>query len=394
MKIRLLIHNGYAGGGTVRTTMNNAGALRARGHDVEVISVYRRRESPAIPVPRGVLFRPLVDIWTINHPDTALATQARGLAVRGVVRAVNRIPPVLYSREDSRRNRFNLLGEFAMYRYIRSVRDGVLVGTRPGINLAITRFGRSGAALVGQDHLNLAIYPEGLKEQIRRSYGRLDAVVSLTEGDAADYRGLLGEQTRVLAIPNAMPDLGGRRATYNPDGKLVVAVGRLTRQKGFDLLLKAWATVTTRHPDWRLEIYGSGNDAALQGHIDRRGIGETARLMGHSEAVWDVLTRASLFVLSSRFEGFPMALLEAMGMGLPVVSFDCPTGPRDLIEDGRNGYLVAAGDVGALAERICDLIEDPARRQVFGAAAATRAPSYDLAALAVRWEELFDELTA
>ena len=171
----------------------------------------------------------------------------------------------------------------------------------------------------------------------------------LTERDAEDYRAVLGGRVRVVRVPNAARDPGTRRAG---DAKVVVAAGRLTRQKGFDLLVDAYAQVAHRYPDWQLHIYGSGEERGrLLAQIHRLGLERQVRLMGYSGTLSEQLSQAALYVMSSRVEGFPMVLLEAMAVGLPVVSFDCPNGPADLVRQGTNGVLVRAGGRGRPGRR-------------------------------------------
>jgi glycosyltransferase involved in cell wall biosynthesis len=269
----------------------------------------------------------------------------------------------------------------------------VVVGTRPALNLALARYGRSGVVRVGQDHMNLEAYSSWLRRSIRRTYPQLDAVVSLTQRDAADYAALLDGRTRVLSIPNGVPDLHGHRSTL--DAPLVVAAGRLTRRKGFDRLLRVWARVAAQRPGWRLHIYGGGEqDAELRALVDRLGTGDSARLMGRTGRLFSRMAEASAFVLTSRREGLPMVVLEAMGVGLPVVAYDCPTGPREVVADGVNGFLVPDGDEDAFAARLLELIDDAEKRRRLGAAALATAAEYDGARLAERWEQLFEELAA
>ena len=115
--------------------------------------------------------------------------------------------------------------------------------------------------------------------------------------------------------------------------------------------------------------------------------------MGYSANLSEQMSQAALYVMSSRVEGFPMVLLEAMAVGLPVVSFDCPNGPADLVRQGTNGVLVPAGDVGGLADALCAVMADPGRRERMGEAARATAREYDIGRISHRWETLFDELS-
>jgi glycosyltransferase involved in cell wall biosynthesis len=197
----------------------------------------------------------------------------------------------------------------------------------------------------------------------------------------------------VERVPNGLPPSGAPRASL--DAKVVIAAGRLTRQKGFDRLLRVWKLVADRHPDWELRIYGSGSGKRkLRRQIRRSGISSTARLMGFTPRLHEAFTEASLYVMSSRREGFPMVLLEAMQAGLPVASYDCPTGPRDIVREGVDGHVVPNGDREALAAAMSGLMADTERRKAFGAAAVENAAQYDVARVAERWEMLFEELLA
>jgi glycosyltransferase involved in cell wall biosynthesis len=308
-------------------------------------------------------------------------------------RALASRPTRLMSKRDFRHPNFNLLTDANLFRYLASVHDGVLIGTRPSINLAIAHLAAPAVVRVGQDHMNLATYTDELRAQIRAVYPRLDLVSTLTEGDARAYRKALRGRTRVECMPNGVPDVGGRRAAL--DAKVVVAAGRLTPQKGFDRLLRAWAEVAPAHPDWELRIFGDGSSAKkLRKQIAELGIGDSAKLMGFTPRLHEEFASASLYVMSSRREGFPMVLLEAMAVGLPVVSFDCPTGPRDIVREGVDGHVVRNGDRHALAEAMEGLMADADRRRAFGAAAIEGARRYELGNIVERWEDLLAEVAA
>jgi glycosyltransferase involved in cell wall biosynthesis len=389
LHIRFLIMNAYTVGGTIRTTFTIAGEL-AKRHDVEIVSVYRMRASdPALPVPGNVRLRMLTDL---RQPTLDRLAEGRSPAARLRTALVKR-PSRLISPQDYRYDNFSVLTDVNLLRYLATVKDGVLIGTRPGLNLAIAHLIPDQVVRIGQDHVNLASYRRGLRAQMKTAYHRLDLLSTLTEDDAAAYRKLLKGHTRIEVFPNAVPDVGGHRATL--DDKVVIAAGRLVRQKGFDRLLPAWAEVVRLHPDWQLKIFGSGGEKDdLQRQIEQLGIQDSARLMGFTRQLHEEMSRASLYVLSSRQEGFPMVLLEAMGVGLPAVSVDCVSGPRDIIREGVDGHVVPEDDTPALADAMRGLMADADRRKAYGAAALETAARYDAAEIAGRWEERIEELSA
>jgi GalNAc-alpha-(1->4)-GalNAc-alpha-(1->3)-diNAcBac-PP-undecaprenol alpha-1,4-N-acetyl-D-galactosaminyltransferase len=177
-------------------------------------------------------------------------------------------------------------------------------------------------------------------------------------------------QRRLRVIPNmVLPDPRGVRPAAGE--KRIVALGRLSREKGFDLLIEAFARVAAGWPEWSLEIWGEGSErAALESLVTTKGLQNRVRLPGRTPSPQDVLGGAGLFVLASRVEGFPNALCEAMAAGVPVLAADCPSGPRDIVRDGVDGVLVPAGDSSALAEGMGRLLADATLR----ARLARRAP--------------------
>ena len=369
--VRILLMHAWGMGGTIRTTFNVAGHLAAR-HEVEVVSVIRRRERPFFPFPPGLRV-------------TALTAKPGGLLAK--------LPSVLLHPDDHMYAQCSLRTDVELARLFRRTRAGVLVTTRAGFNELAAQLAAPGVTTVGQEHMNFHSHLPGLARAMRRHYRRLDALTTLNDDDRRDYEAMIGPGTRVKRIPNALPPLGG--GTADPDAKVVVAAGRLTRQKGFDLLIRSFERVAREEPEWQLRIYGGGPErGALQQLILDRELYGRALLMGSTRRLGEELARGSLFVLSSRFEGFGMVIVEAMSKGLPVVSFDCPRGPSEIISDGRDGVLVPPEDVDALAEAVLAFARDPERRRRCAAAALETAKAYDIAAIGREWDTLLDELGA
>lgn len=175
------------------------------------------------------------------------------------------------------------------------------------------------------------------------------------------------------------------------DQNIVLAVGRLAVQKGYDLLLHAFVSTAADHPEWRLVILGEGPERHhLEAQVRELGLTGRVLLPGFSSTPQALMRRAQLFVLPSRFEGFPNALLEAMACGLPCVSFACPTGPAELITHEIDGLLVPPQDTNALAAALGKLMDDPAFRDRLGRAAQAVASAYSLDSILARWNALLE----
>ena len=384
MRVRFLLMNAFSIGGTVRTTLQTAAALAER-HDVEVVSMYKRVDEPAFPHDPGVRVRVLVD----ESPATLAARSGPlGRSTETVRERLRNRPSRLIHPSEVRYENFNALTDLALYRYLRTVRADVLVGTRPGLNLAMARHAPRSIARIGQDHLHHGMYPKELRAAMRRLYPHLDLYVTLTERDADSWRRTLGDHTRVISVPNAVPDTGPGVSPLTD--KVVLAAGRLTKQKGFVRLIPVWKRVAQTHPDWTLRIFGSGyQEDRLRAEIAESGLEGKIHLMGRSTRLYDEMRQASVFVMPSRFEGFPMILLEAMACGLPPVVYDFPNGARELVSDGVNGRLVPDGDAEGMARALNELIEDDLLRRQLAEKATVAVEGYDIQSLAARWDEVF-----
>lgn len=260
-----------------------------------------------------------------------------------------------------------------------------------------------GSKKVGEIHINRAHYRNftpnrsnffrrlfakcwmhGLVDKVKR----LDRFVVLTEYDRQAWQEISG----VEVIPNPLP--------FYPDlnrcvrQKRIIVVGRYFNEKGYDLLLQAWAKIELVDKEWVLDIYGDGNKAYYERIA--MGLGLDKKRCRLNDKISDVQAeymKSSLFVCSSRFEGFGMGIIEAMACGLPVVAFDCLWGPRSIIRNGEDGLLVERGNVDKLANVILSLIQAPDLLLKMGRSARKNVRRFDIKLIAEKWEILFDDLT-
>ena len=193
---------------------------------------------------------------------------------------------------------------------------------------------------------------------------------------------------KVVVIPNPLTAPCSSQSTL--DHQTVIAVGRLVPQKNFSSLIDAWKLVASKHPEWTLEIWGEGalrND--LQQQINNLGLKQSVYLKGYTYDIQEKMLNASIFVLSSFFEGFGLVIVEAMSCGLPVVSYDCPCGPKDIITEGKDGFLVPVNDEEALAERINILIRNEYIRKQMAIQTLAKIEKYKVNNIITKWMDLF-----
>ena len=284
-----------------------------------------------------------------------------------------------------------------------------LMRFRPDITISLLRREinfindvKDGSRKIGEMHINRANYRNYNTEKVnllKRLFAKfwssnllhhlqkLDKLVVLTDRDRESWV----ELNNVVTIPDS---LSISPTTISPlTEKRVVAIARYSHEKGIDLLLKAWSIVEKQISEWRLDVFGDGDRTPYEQLIDELKINrKCCKLHGRTDDVEKEYCNSSIFVLSSRFEGFGMVLTEAMVCGLPVVAFDCPWGPRSIITDGGDGILVENGNVEALASSLSKLMSDEILRQSMSKAGLKNVRRFSIDYVADQWRRLFESL--
>ena len=288
-------------------------------------------------------------------------------------------------------------------------RLGALLGTiRPDITISVCDNSlyavtdcRDGSMKVGEFHFSHEkflmkygtnafgrLYASYRTRKLEKAVKRLDCFVVLTKADKSDWEKVRPNVEQIYNPLSFAPEEPSPLSR-----KRCVAAGRLESQKNFKDLITAWKTVDSAHPDWTLSIFGKGSQKeALENQIKAEGLSGKVILEGNTSDMRKELLDSSCLVMSSRFEGFPMILLEALATGLPIVSYDCPKGPSEIITTGVNGYLAKVGDTVELAQGICDIISDDALRRHFGSASMRRSEDFTLEKTMERWDSLFKKI--
>jgi glycosyltransferase involved in cell wall biosynthesis len=352
MKICFIIHDMTLCAGTERAQANLANALAARGECVSIWSCYGRGNSSGFQLSNDVIVthgsrRPLP--WFLDYPW--------------------------------------LMCHFAFF-VIRSRPDWIICTDTNRLIVALL------AALV--PGVRLGVWEHyAISHSVTKARGRLSrrlaaalasATVMLAERDADLYAKLYAPCGPVTVVPNIVSAPALMRM---PRQQEVLAIGRFDPQKGFDLLLEAWAKAINRLPGWSLHIVGEGEmRSQLLQQITYLGIEQHVRLTPFVQDPFQLYRECGIFVLSSRFEGLPFVLIEAMTQGTACISFNCPNGPAELIQDRINGLLIPPEHVEDLADAIVELAKDPGLRQKLGDAAQSVADSFSEARIAARWQEI------
>lgn len=215
-----------------------------------------------------------------------------------------------------------------------------------------------------------------------------DKIVVLTNEDKQTN---WDNDAKVCVIPNPLTEVSELRSTLK--NHKVIAAGRLSYPKNFASLIRIWSIVHERYPDWTLEIWGSGGyQEQLLAQINDLHLQECVFLKGQTSAILSKMADASIYALSSIFEGLPLVIVEAMSVGLPIVAFDCSTGPKDVISDSIDGFLVPVGDEQQFAERLSELMSNIELRTKMGDNAIKKAERYMIGPIIQSWMELFEQL--
>lgn len=380
MKISYLINGMYNSAGMERVVANKANFLTARGHEITIITSSQNNRPFFYGIPDEVK-RIDFGINTFDYEGKTILFK-------------------VYSFLKKEK-----LFKFRLSKFLLESPQDVIVVLEDRFIPAVIEVSSNHTIIVAESHFNKFAFKEIGKSvnrnciqrivyNLRSSYlqyryrKKLDAMVLLTHEDLSYYK---QHNANLFVIPNSVDYVDSKKANLN--NKIVIAVGRLTYQKGFERLIESWSLIHNECPDWRLQIYGDGEDRhKLESLIKQYDLQNSISLYHSTPQIESKLLQSSVYVLSSRFEGLPMVMIEAMSLGLPLVAFDCKTGPKDLIKDGFNGYLVREGDVQDLALKILKMIRDDDLRKRIGANAKQEAKKYSHDKIAICWESLFNDL--
>jgi len=380
MKIAYLVFNLDGMGGTSRSAITQANAL-AGDHDVTLLSVTRSGEQPHYEIDERIAVRYLVDVRDETNPSVVGVdlppARARALHARESL-----IVPEHWDGQ------FTALCDLGLEDALPGLDVDVLVTVTPGLLAAAIQLLPPEPVVVHQEHRSTSDRTSGL-DPLLTFAPRADVVAVFTDAMADWMRDQLGDRApEIVTVPNPLPL--GFIPRSRLDTPVIAAAGRLAVEKQFPRLIESFAQVADQIPDWRLRIYGTGpKRQELIRLVRKLGVFDRVELPGGVADMRTEWARVSIGALTSRAEGFPLAVQEAMAAGVPVASYDCASGPRALVEHEVNGLLVSPDSIAGMAAALLRLATDDDLRRQLGEGAYRSVSQYDAYAIAERWIGIF-----
>lgn len=354
MKVAFFIHDIYKTGGTERVTVTLANGLLENGHEIMIIS------------------------------------ECSGHDIR-----FNVDPNINIISLNSQNYKNSIIRKMSIYNSLKKIIKQNNVDVLICVDVTLYLYGfllKRKLKVIAWEHFN---YYHNNRDKVRMISRKLaakysDALVVLSKNDYNTYVREIKEIKKIKTIYNPLPFEIKKRSSL--DNKTVLAVGRYVYQKGFDILLESWSKIQCDLPEWKLRIVGDGEEKEKLKSIIKENKVKGVELIPFTKDIIKEYSKADIFVLSSRFEGFGMVILEAQASGLPVISFNCPYGPSELINDNENGKLIENGNIDDLGKEILELALNKDKIERLSMNALYNAKKFNISIIINMWEELFNEI--
>lgn len=364
-------------GGADRVVTEKANWLAEHGHEIAIISDSQMGREPAFPLSPKVR---LIDLAIDFGKEYGHVFIVRSFIYLKLMRIFRKLLAKILMNERPDIVVTTLGREIS---FLTKIKDGSKkIGEAHTTKQFIRNF-----HLLEQKSLLFRYMTKYFRWKMDCQVSNLNALVVLTEQQISHWP----QSIPVYAIPNALPFYPDEVSTC--DNKRAIIVGRYTEAKGYDYMIEAWRIVHQKYPDWTIHTFAMGEDEEqVRAKILSYGLQDTIIMNPPTDNIMEEYLESSICVVSSVFEGFSMVLIEAMACGLPCVSFDCPYGPRNIIKDGEDGFLIEYLNTQALADGICKLIEDKELRKSMGRKGRENVLRFSREKVMQQWVDLFESL--
>lgn len=353
-------------------------AFVKQGYEVTILSLYQLGE-PAYSIPSEVKIEYLTDLKP-NKEEFYEAIKSKN--------PIRILKEGLYSVKVLRKKKTALIAR------IREIENGTIVSTRNEHSVILSRYGKKNVRKIAQLHHDHLFDPKLIRD-FQNHYQNIDVFTLLTDELTAEVKEMIkgkNEKMLPITVPNFIPQ-NPIPVPLEEKEKIVVAVGRLSPEKGFMRLLAIWKEVSKIHSDWLLHLVGDGAEKeALMNFAKENGLDSVifTGTLPH-EKVTETMQKASIYAMTSHSEGFGFVLIEALAASLPAVAFDVRVGPRAILEHNKNGILVPDGENASFVKALCDLMEDNEKRTRFSEEAFRRADDFTEEKIIQIWRSVLND---
>lgn len=364
------LHLGH--GGVEMAISLLSGAFIKKGYEVTILSLYRLGD-PAYFIPDEVKIEYLTDLKP-NKEEFFAAIKSKN--------PIRILKEGLYSVKVLRKKKTEMI------KRIQKIQDGTIISTRNEHSVILSRYGQKKVHKIAQLHHD-HLFDSKLLNDFQNHYENIDVFTLLTDELTKEVKKMLegkNEKTLPITMPNFLPETPPPPPLEKKE-KVVLAVGRLSPEKGFLRLLEIWKEVSKIHPDWSLHLVGDGDQRKALMDYARENRLDSVLFLGTlpHDRVTQEMQKASLYAMTSHSEGFGFVIIEAFASALPVVAFDVRVGPRAIIEHEKSGILVPDGEKTLYVKAICDLMEDEEKRWLFSKNAQVRSNDFTEEKIIERW---------
>lgn len=368
----LALHLGYGGIEKCITSLANS---LSDDYNVEIISTYKLYDEPVFNLNKDVKIKYLITNMKPNKQE--------------IKKCIKQIKPVELIKELNKSIKILKLKKKLMIEEIKKCDSDIIISTRDIHNLWLGKYGNSKAIKIGWEH-NYHNNNKKYIKKIIKSVENLNYFVLVSNTLKEDYEKIV--KPTCIYIPNSLDEYPENKSKLNE--KNIISVGRLSSEKGFFDLIDVFKSVNQKYPEWCLNIVGDGVEKEkIQNKINQFMLQDNIKLHGYQskDYINQLLSKSSIYVMTSYTESFGIVLLEAFSYGIPAIAFDSANGPTEIISNNWDGYLVSNRDKEQMAKRICELINNQNRRIIMGNNALKKSHEYNISKIKEKWVEIIDK---
>ncbi|WP_270231646.1 glycosyltransferase [Lactococcus formosensis] len=369
-KIVFFVYNIHGIGGTVRTIVNQANFLVSKGYDVEIVSLRFANRVTKFDIDTRVK---LVDLFNDSRDEKKKTFDEKSK---------------VFDPSEPLYNRINLQIDQKLKERVSGYRNCVLVSTIPSISFVLPEYSQKSNVLIAQEHSDIDSFNSQILGKMREYYCKLKSIVVLSDEAKEKLHLLTGiQKNKIVVIPNGVL-LSNYKSTNS--NKIIVAIGRLSEEKGFDRIPEIYSNIAKDHPDWEVRIYGEGGEKnRIEKEIDKYYLGDKIHIFPSTQNPYREISEGSIYLVTSRFESFGLTIVEALTSGVVPIAYETQ-GSVQLIQNKKNGITVPQDESKRFAEELANLISDSSLRSQYVKKGQDTVERYSMETIGKKWIKFYE----